>query len=118
MSLRLTSPDGTQTFWDNHELENGVWSTTDGSEDVINSTECVFVQAPAPGGWRVDVVASSVIQDNHVETPAVDADYGLVMTGSAPVLAGETRHFQYWYRDALGGSATSNFSSAQSLTFE
>lgn len=225
LSLRLTSPDGTETFWGNHELENGVWSTAGGSEDVINSIECVFVQAPASGNWRVDVVASSIVQDNHVETPAVDADYGLVVTGgvvglgapicagepnstgtgatlllsgssavadmdltvsiehlpqnslgyavtsmethlllnpggsmgnlciagatigrfigdvldsgatgtasfspdlaafpsaagSAPVLAGETRHFQYWYRDALGGSATSNFSSAQSLTFE
>ncbi len=38
-------------------------------------------------------------------------------TGSEPALAGETRYFQYWYRDLLGGVPTSNFSSAERLTF-
>lgn len=38
-------------------------------------------------------------------------------TGPRPVLAGETRHFQYWTRDSIGGLAVSNFSSAQSVLF-
>lgn len=83
LSLRVTSPDGSEVFWGNHNLESGVWSTTGGSEDNVNSLECVFVQNPTAGAWTVEVMATSIVQDNHVETPAVDADYGLVVVGGA-----------------------------------
>ncbi|QDV08728.1 hypothetical protein Poly30_42810 [Planctomycetes bacterium Poly30] len=81
LSLRVTSPDGTQSYWGNSNLESGVWSTTGGSEDTVNSLECVFVQNPAPGMWSIEVMATSVVEDNHVETPAVDADFGLAIVG-------------------------------------
>ncbi|MCK5944594.1 MAG: S8 family serine peptidase, partial [Planctomycetes bacterium] len=80
LSLRVTAPNGA-TYWGNHNLENGVWSTTGGSEDTINSLECVFVQNPQAGVWSVEVIGSAIVQDNHVETGAVDADYGLVVVG-------------------------------------
>ena len=80
LSLRVTSPSGV-VYWGNHNLEDGVWSTPGGSEDTVNSLECVFVQNPAAGTWNVEVLASSVVQDNHVETAGVDIDYGLVVTG-------------------------------------
>ena len=80
LSLRVTSPTGV-VYWGNHNLESGLWSTTGGAEDTVNSIECVFVQNPTPGTWNVEVLASSIVADNHVETPAVDADYGLVVTG-------------------------------------
>lgn len=224
LSLRVTSPGGAQSYWGNTNLENGLWSTPGGSEDNVNSIECVFVQNPSPGMWQVEVIASSIVQDNHVETNPVDADYGLVVVGgtsrlgtpictgeinstgigarlellgsaavadmdltvsivqlplnstclvvtstetnvilnpgnslgnlciaglsigrfngnilnSGPagaasfspdltmiptpagtqaILAGDTRYFQCWYRDIVAGAATSNFSSAQGLTF-
>lgn len=34
-----------------------------------------------------------------------------------PVLAGETRNFQTWYRDTVGGMNTSNFTSAVAIPF-
>ena len=80
LSLRVTSPSGA-VYWGNHNLENGTWSTPGGSEDTINSLECVFVQNPQAGNWNVEVIATSIVQDNHVETPAVDADYSLVVVG-------------------------------------
>ena len=80
LTLRVTSPTGV-VYWGNHNLENGVWSTAGGGEDTVNSIECVFVQNPTPGSWNVEVIASAIVADNHVETPAVDADYGLVVTG-------------------------------------
>jgi len=80
LSLRVTSPSGV-VYWGNHSLEDGVWSTPGGTEDAVNSIECVFVQNPAAGNWNVEVFATAVVQDNHVETPAVDADYGLVVVG-------------------------------------
>ena len=82
LSLRVTSPSGV-VYWGNHNLEDGVWSTPGGSEDTVNSIECVFVQNPAAGTWNIEVLASAVVQDNHVETGAVDIDYGLVVTGGS-----------------------------------
>ena len=80
LSLRLTAPNGTQ-YWGNNNLEDGVWSLPGGIEDTINSIECVFVQNPAAGNWNVEVFATAIVQDSHVETPIVDADYALVVTG-------------------------------------
>ncbi|MDB4561763.1 hypothetical protein N9185_00140 [bacterium] len=40
------------------------------------------------------------------------------VTGPVAAMAGETRNFQFWYRDNVGGAATSNFSSADSITFQ
>lgn len=80
LSLRVTAPNGVQ-YWGNNNLENGVWSSPGGSEDTINSIECVFVSNPAPGNWNVEVFATAIVADSHVETPTVDADYALVVTG-------------------------------------
>jgi len=80
LSLRVTAPSGA-TYWGNHNLESGVWSTAGGAEDSVNSLECVYVQNPQAGNWNVEVFATSIVQDNHVETAAVDADYSLVVVG-------------------------------------
>ncbi|MBM7856668.1 hypothetical protein [Lentzea nigeriaca] len=42
--------------------------------------ENVFVRAPAAGTWTVEVVATEVNVDGHVETAATDADYALVVS--------------------------------------
>ena len=81
LSLRVTSPGGTTQYWGNNGLEDGLWSVAGGSEDNINSLECVFVQNPAAGNWNVEVIATQINQDGHVETGAVDSDYGLVVSG-------------------------------------
>ncbi|HEX6812357.1 MAG TPA: S8 family serine peptidase [Planctomycetota bacterium] len=80
LSVRVTAPNGT-TYWGNSGLTQGNWSTTGGIEDDTNPIECVFVQNPAAGVWHVDVKATLVVLDSHVETPAVDADYALVVIG-------------------------------------
>jgi hypothetical protein len=38
-------------------------------------------------------------------------------TGPVPVMAGETWNFQCWHRDAVGGTATSNFSNGLEIAF-
>ena len=37
--------------------------------------------------------------------------------GLVSIAAGETWNFQAWYRDAVGGAATSNFSDGLSIGF-
>ena len=90
MSLKITSPTGV-VYWGNDGLEDGNWSsvgTAMGPEDHVNPIECVFVANPTPGSWMVEVIATAIVVDNHVETGAVDADYGLVISSSKdPVYA-------------------------------
>jgi hypothetical protein len=38
--------------------------------------------------------------------------------GSVAVQVGQTWSFQSWYRDSIGGSATSNFTSGVAVTFQ
>lgn len=85
LSVRVTAPNGT-IYWGNNGLSQGNWSTSGGAEDDVNSMECVFVQNPTAGLWRVDVKATLVALDSHVETPAVDADYALVVIGGTGVV--------------------------------
>ncbi len=80
LSLRVTSPNNT-IYWGNVGLTQGNWSLAGGAADAINPLECVFVQNPQAGSWTVEVIATLVVADNHVETPTVDADYALVITG-------------------------------------
>jgi len=90
MSLKVTSPNGT-VYWGNDGLEDGNESnvgTAAGPEDHVNSLEAVFVSNPLAGTWTVEVLATAIVIDNHVETPGVDVDYGLVVASSKdPVFA-------------------------------
>ncbi|GGU31320.1 S8 family serine peptidase [Lentzea flava] len=79
LSLKVTAPDGT-VYWGNNGLLAGNWSTPGGTANTIDTVENVLVQAPAAGTWTVEVVATAVNVDGHVETAATDADYALVVS--------------------------------------
>ena len=76
------SPTGYYTtfFWGNNGLLAGNWSTPGGVSNKVDTVENVFVQRPAAGTWTVEVRADEVNADGHVETPATDADFALVVT--------------------------------------
>ena len=80
LTLKLTSPSAT-VYWGNHGLLEGNWSTPGGGPNTIDVVENVFVQNPETGAWRVEVLADEINQDSHVETPELDADYALVVSG-------------------------------------
>ncbi len=82
LDLKVADPNGV-TYWGNHGLKSGNYSTPGGSPDTIDTVENVFVKSPAPGIWHVKVRATQVNQDGHVETPAKDVDYALVASGIA-----------------------------------
>ncbi|WNV88482.1 S8 family serine peptidase [Umezawaea sp. Da 62-37] len=79
LTLRLTAPDGT-VYYGNNGLSTGVWSTPGGSANKVDNVENVFVDHAAAGTWTVEVIASEVNADGHVETAATDADYALVVS--------------------------------------
>lgn len=80
LDLTVTSPSGT-VYRGNNGLAAGMWSTAGGSANNVDTVENVFVQNPEAGTWLVQVAASAVNQDSHVETGVVDADYALVVSG-------------------------------------
>ena len=94
LRIRVVSPRGTQ-YHGNTGMANGpsLYTQPGGSPNTLDTVENVFVQNPQSGLWRVEVSAPEVLLDQHVETPAVDADFALVTSGigagrdtSGPVL--------------------------------
>lgn len=88
LTLRVTSPSGT-VYWGNVGLGvgGGMWSTSGGSANIVDTVENVFIQSPEAGNWSIAVIASEINQDARLETPGVvDADYALVASGVAPVV--------------------------------
>lgn len=83
LSLRVTAPNAT-TYWGNNGMTLGNVTTPGGSENTKDTVENVWVLNPAAGAWTVEVLASEIVQDSHVETPAMDADYALVVSGIVP----------------------------------
>ncbi|WP_257450707.1 S8 family serine peptidase [Archangium lipolyticum] len=85
LSLRVTAPNGT-VYWGNHGLTAGNFSTQGGTSNTIDTVENVFIQNPVAGKWKVEVLGDEIVQDAHVETAALDADYGLVVSGGVIVV--------------------------------
>ena len=84
LTLKVISPIGAIYYGNNGLLDN-VWSMPDGIPDTKNTVECVFIENPEPGAWMVEVHADEIIQDSHIETLELDADYALVVS---PVMSG------------------------------
>jgi serine protease AprX len=80
LSLRVTSPAQVQ-YWGNSGLRNGVWSPPGGQANTVDVIENVFVQNPASGTWTIEVIGSEIVQDARLESPALDADFALVVSG-------------------------------------
>ena len=79
LSLKVTAPDGT-VYWGNYGLDAGNWSLAGGAANTVDTVENVLVDAADAGTWTVEVIATAVNVDGHVETAATDADYALVVS--------------------------------------
>jgi serine protease AprX len=80
LSLRVTAPSGV-IYWGNNGLTAGNVSTAGGASNKVDTVENVFIANPAAGTWKVEVIADELVQDAHLATTAVDAVYGLVVSG-------------------------------------
>jgi len=83
LSLRVASPSG-DVYWGNAGLDEGNLSDARDEHDELDTTEQVWLANPEPGTWTVEVVAREVVQDAHLETAAVDADFALVVAPVVP----------------------------------
>lgn len=85
LDLTLTSPSGV-VYHGNFGLDIGTSSLPGGSADPLDTVENVILPAPQSGIWVLTVTATELNQDNHVETPELDADYALVVRGAVESL--------------------------------
>lgn len=80
ITLKVIAPDGT-VYWGNNGLVENMWSTPGGTPNTVDTVENVFIQTPQTGTWNIEIHGDEIVQDAHVETAAIDADYALVVTG-------------------------------------
>ncbi|RJP35044.1 MAG: peptidase S8 [Phycisphaerales bacterium] len=80
LSIKVTSPSG-DVYYGNNGLRDGNWSTPGGNVNTKDTVENVWVQNPEEGTWSIEVSADEVNEDSHTETPEIDADYALVVSG-------------------------------------
>jgi len=83
LDLTVTSPSNV-VYHGNNGLLTNMYSTPGGVTDTKNTVENVLLQTPEVGFWTVTVTAADVNQDAHLETPAEDVDFALVVSGAEP----------------------------------
>ncbi|MCW5753868.1 MAG: S8 family serine peptidase [Phycisphaeraceae bacterium] len=81
LDLRVTSPDG-RMYWGNFGLLGSNFSAEGGQPSRVDTVENVIIASPIPGDWLLEVYAREINQDGRTSTPALDADYALVVTGA------------------------------------
>lgn len=86
LDLSVIAPNGV-VYKGNNGLDAGMYSTPGGAANRVDTVENVFVQSPQAGEWRIIVRATALNQDSHVETPGLDADYALAVSGISSVNA-------------------------------
>jgi hypothetical protein len=72
------------------------------------------------GGSIARNVGGVIMNSGASGSVTVDAPLGAMPQPTGPVMAlpGETWNFQCWFRDSVGGAATSNFSDGLSLLLQ
>jgi hypothetical protein len=80
LDLEVVGPDG--TLYRGNQFGAGESVPNAPSSDKLNNVEGVFLSQPAPGDYRVQVRASKIVQDAIFNTPAIDQDFALVMSGN------------------------------------
>ena len=79
LTLQIISPSGVE-YWGNVGLLAGNWSTPGGDANEVDTVENIFIENAEEGTWTINVIADSIVEDSHIETTAVDADYALVVS--------------------------------------
>ena len=80
VDLSVKTSNGT-SYWGNNGLMSGATSTPGGGANDRDTEECVILSSAPKGLTEVTVRATAIRKDGHVQTRAVDVDYGLVVEG-------------------------------------
>ena len=79
LDLELVAPDG--RIYRGNQFEEGESVPDAPTSDNINNVEGVYLSVPQPGEYLVRVRARNVVEDARLDTPEVDQDFALVVSG-------------------------------------
>lgn len=79
LDLEVVAPDG--TLFRGNQFNGAESAPNPADGDRINNVEAVHLFKPLPGEYLVRVRAHRVVEDARSDTPAVDQDFALVVSG-------------------------------------
>ena len=82
LDLEVVGPDG--RVYRGNQFDHGQSVPDAPASDNINNVEGLYIAVPQPGEYTVRVRARNVVQDARRDTPAIDQDFALVMSGIIP----------------------------------
>lgn len=82
LDLEVAGPDG-RTYRGN-QFAAGESVPDAPSADTLNNVEGVRILHPLPGAYQIRVRGRNVVEDARRDTPAVDQDFALVLSGELP----------------------------------
>jgi hypothetical protein len=80
LDLEVIGPDG--TVYRGNQFASGESIPNPPLPDAFNNVEAVHLAVPLPGEYVVRVRARNIAQDARVESPAIDQDFALVVSGA------------------------------------
>jgi hypothetical protein len=83
LDLEVVAPDG--TLYRGNQFQDGESIPNPAGVDRVNNVEGVHLYTPVAGAYLVRVRAHNVPQDSRLDTPGVDQDFALAISGSLPV---------------------------------
>ena len=82
LDLEVFAPDG--TVYHGNQFDNGESVAGTPGYDSVNNVEAVHLFLPVPGEYLVHVRARSVAEDARRDTPGIDQDFALAISGDIP----------------------------------
>jgi subtilisin family serine protease len=83
LDLEVVSPEG--FLFRGNQFSAGESIPQASATDVVNNVEGVHLEFPTPGEYLIRVRARKVVEDSRRETPAIDQDFALVISGDLPL---------------------------------
>jgi hypothetical protein len=79
LDLIVIAPDG--KIYRGNQFDNGESIPDVAYSDNINNVEAVHIFVPKPGVYTVKVIGKNIAEDARQDTPTVDQDFALVISG-------------------------------------
>ncbi len=84
LNLELVGPDG--RVYRGNQFEDGESVPDASASDNLNNVEGIYIDVPAPGEYILRVKGANIVQDARSDTPEIDQDFALVISGNIPSL--------------------------------
>ena len=84
LDLEMVGPDG--RIYRGNQFEGGESVPDAPAGDRLNNVEGIYIGVPAPGEYVLRVKGRNIVQDARSDTPAIDQDFALVVSGNIPPL--------------------------------